>query len=165
MELYHLLLITSYMVSMSLAELLELSYTFNVDAPNSPMLTSFTHSLVKKGKNKFGNWVELNDFCSSEHSGTHLDAPVHFSRHGWSVADIPTEKLYRVPGVMIDVSRKARTQSNYEVKVRDLERWESLYGVIPDGAVVIIHTGWGQKSSDIKEYSGLDQHNKLNFPG
>lgn len=152
-------------VSTTLAELLELSYTFNVDAPNSPSLKNFEHSIVKKGKNKFGNWVELNNFCSSEHSGTHLDAPVHFNRHGWSVSEIPTERLYRVPGVMIDVSRRARSQSNYEIKTRDLERWESSNGIIPDGAVVLINTGWGQKSSDIQQYSGLDEHNKLNFPG
>ena len=42
--------------------------------------------------------VELNDFCTSEHSGTHLDSPVHFAKDAWSVHEIPLRRLFRVPG-------------------------------------------------------------------
>ncbi|KAK7084621.1 hypothetical protein SK128_001816, partial [Halocaridina rubra] len=154
-------------VSCSSAELLELSYTYNNDAPTSPKLTQFTHKIIKKGLNKFGIWVELNEFCTSEHAGTHLDAPVHFAEHGWAVEAIPTKRLWRVPAVVIDVSRQIKFsgQMNYEVKVKDLEDWEAAHGVIPDGCLVIIRTGWGAKSKNIRDYSGLDQHNKNNFPG
>lgn len=48
----------------------------------------------------FSSWsrVELNEFCASEHSGTHLDAPVHFAKDRWGVSDIPLDRLWRVPG-------------------------------------------------------------------
>jgi kynurenine formamidase len=38
-----------------------------------------------------------------EHFGTHLDAPAHFSRSGWTVDQIPVERLYR-PDIRMDVS-------------------------------------------------------------
>lgn len=28
-----------------------------------------------------------------EHVGTHLDAPIHFAQNGWSVDEIPPERL------------------------------------------------------------------------
>ena len=36
---------------------------------------------------------ESNDFCASEHGGTHLDSPVHFSKGKWSVEEIPFKNL------------------------------------------------------------------------
>ena len=37
--------------------------------------------------------LEAYNMCLSEHSGTHMDAPNHFSEHGWSTTDIPVEHL------------------------------------------------------------------------
>ncbi|KAK8730771.1 hypothetical protein OTU49_007922 [Cherax quadricarinatus] len=149
------------------AEVIDLSYTYNVDAPTSPQLSPFTHTIIKKGLNKLNIWVELNDFCSSEHSGTHIDAPVHYSQHGWTVDAVPIARLWRVPAVVVDVSKEiTQTQDkNYEVKVRDLEQWEEVHGTIPDGALVLFRTGWATKVKNIREYAGLDQQNNRNFPG
>ncbi|XP_018021046.1 isatin hydrolase, partial [Hyalella azteca] len=149
-------------------ELVELSYTYLDGAPTSPKLRPLELNVVKKGTNKFGIWVELNEFCSSEHSGTHIDAPVHFSRDGWSVDEIPVTRLYRRPGVMVDVSAQASKYqhlNNHEVGVRELERWEAAHGVIPDGAVVVVHTGWGRRARNITAYAGTDELETMNFPG
>ncbi|XP_076042852.1 isatin hydrolase-like isoform X2 [Oratosquilla oratoria] len=147
------------------SRLMELSYTFNVDSPSSPKLRPFEHVVMKKGMNKFGHWVELNDFCASEHSGTHVDAPIHTNKDGWPLERIPLNRLFRVPGVVIDVSDVIGSTSNYEIKVKDLERWDTEHGPIPEGAVVLIRTGWGLKVTTPRRYSGIDKHNKLNFPG
>ena len=40
----------------------------------------------------------MNDFKMGEHVGTHLDAPIHFARKGWSVAEIPLERFIS-PGI------------------------------------------------------------------
>ncbi|XP_068220104.1 isatin hydrolase-like [Palaemon carinicauda] len=162
------LFFAAFALSTATAELIELSYTYNVDAPTSPKLTQFTHKIVKKGLNKFGIWVELNEFCASEHSGTHVDAPVHFAEKGWALEAIPTKRLWRVPAVVIDVSNQIKLSKNvlnYEIKVKDLEDWEAVNGIIPDATLVLIRTGWGAKVNNLREYSGLDQHNKNNFPG
>ncbi|KAF2368413.1 Kynurenine formamidase [Trinorchestia longiramus] len=149
-------------------ELIELSYTYLYDAPTMPTQKALELTSIKKGTNKFGIWVELNEFCTSEHSGSHIDAPVHFSRDGWTVDHIPLDRLYRRPAIKVDVSAKAsrfKNFNNYEVEVRDFERWESANGIIPDGAVVFIHTGWGALHKNITAYSGEDQYGKFNFPG
>ncbi|ROT78830.1 cyclase [Penaeus vannamei] len=169
--------------------LLELSYTYNLDAPTSPKLTPFTYKVLKKGYNDFGVWVELNEFCASEHSGTHLDAPVHFAKDRWGVSDIPLDRLWRVPAtlpnnppkhpttqpkrlspaaaVVIDVSQAiARSgQIDYPISVGDLEAWEKVHGVIPDHTLVLVRTGWGLKSGDMQAYSNVDETNTNHFPG
>ncbi|KAK8397604.1 hypothetical protein O3P69_004410 [Scylla paramamosain] len=147
--------------------LLDLTYTYNVDAPTMPSLRAFNMSTIVKGIQEEGYWLEMNEFCSAEHSGTHVDAPVHFSRTSWPVNDIPLDRLWRVPGVVIDVSEAVATSidKNYAIPVSDLEAWESQHGAIPDGAVVFLRTGWGAKSHNLDEYSGVDQHGTFNFPG
>lgn len=55
-------------------------------------------------------------------------------------------------------------EKNYEVTPKDLTDWEVEHGVIPDGALVFIHTGWGKMVNNWS-YTGLDENNKLNFPG
>src|SRR6188474_2581315 len=54
-----------------------------------------------------------------EHFGTHLDAPAHFSKTGWTVDQIPVDRLYR-PGVCIDVAAKAAADADYRVTVSDV---------------------------------------------
>ncbi|XP_068219692.1 isatin hydrolase-like [Palaemon carinicauda] len=161
-----LLLLPVLGIATATAELIELSYTYNVDAPTSATLSPFVHKQIKKGFNELGIWVELNDFCSSEHSGTHVDAPVHFAEHGWSLDAIPTRRLWRVPAVVIDVSKHIKVnQPNYEVKIKDFEDWENTYGTIPDGSLVLIRTGWGAKVREIRQYLGMDANNNQNYPG
>ena len=42
--------------------------------------------------------AESNEFCVWEHSGTHLDSPIHFVKDAWGIDEIPIERLYRRPG-------------------------------------------------------------------
>ncbi|KAK3857938.1 hypothetical protein Pcinc_035837, partial [Petrolisthes cinctipes] len=147
--------------------LVELSYTYNLDAPTTPKLRGFTYTQLQKGRNDKGIWVELGEFFSSEHSGTHLDAPSHYAYNKWSVEEIPLDRLWRVPGVAIDLSQTIEKSGhvNHILTPDDLESWEEEHGVIPDGAVVFVRTGWGDKVGDIQDYSGLDEHGSNNFPG
>lgn len=46
-------------------------------------------------------------FTSLEHFGTHLDAPAHFVKGGWTVDQIPVERLYG-PAVVLDVREESR---------------------------------------------------------
>lgn len=154
-------------VTATSAELFDLSYTFNENAPTSPKFSAFRQELQRSGRNKLGIWVEVHSFCSSEHSGTHINAPRHHYETGWAVNDIPNARLWRVPGVVVDVSKRISQSrnKNYEVTVRDLEAWEREHGVIPDRALVFIHTGWGKMVNNSGAYTGVDPLNNLNFPG
>ena len=40
----------------------------------------------------------MNDIAGAEHSGTHLDAPVHFAKDQWAVDQIPPDRFFG-PGI------------------------------------------------------------------
>jgi kynurenine formamidase len=98
-----------------------------------------------------------------EHFGTHVDAPAHFAKGGWTVDQIPADRLYR-PGVCIDVSAKAAADADYRVTVDDIKSFESTAGAIPAGAVVFIATGWDRFWSDRARYMN-ERGGVKHFPG
>lgn len=38
-------------------------------------------------------WYSTESFSTSEHCGTHLDAPYHFYQQGWKLDEIPLERM------------------------------------------------------------------------
>ncbi len=82
-----------------------------------------------------------------EHVGTHMDAPAHFAEGKWRSHEIPFERLAG-EAVVIDITQKANNDADAMVEVSDLEAWEKQYGRIPDGAVVVMYSGWGEKYAD-----------------
>jgi kynurenine formamidase len=79
-----------------------------------------------------------------EHSGTHIDAPFHFSADGASVDQLPVEQLV-APLCVIDIAAKAAEDANAMVEPEDIEAWVAANGDIPGGACVAMHSGWAAK--------------------
>jgi kynurenine formamidase len=99
-----------------------------------------------------------------EHFGTHIDAPAHFARGGWSVDQIPVERLV-VPLVVIDVSKKAQSNPDYQVSVEDISNWEGAHSAIPQGSVVMANTGWDSRWNMPDRYRNADARGVMHFPG
>lgn len=97
-----------------------------------------------------------------EHTGTHIDAPLHFTEDGTSVADLPPEKLV-CPLCVIDVTAKAKEDANAMVEPADIDAWVSANGAIPAGACVAMNSGWGPKVGSPEFRNTPD--GKLAFPG
>lgn len=93
--------------------------------------------------------------------GTHMDAPSHQFPGAMSIAQIPVQQLI-VPGCVIDVSKKAGP--DYSVTPEDIEVYESAYGKIPNGALVIVYTGWSRFFSDPIQYRNVDAAGQMRFP-
>src|SRR5207249_3878065 len=49
--------------------------------------------------------------------------------------------------------------------VEDVEKWERAHGRIPDGSVVLLHTGWGRHWTNFERYKNQDVRGKMHFPG
>jgi kynurenine formamidase len=98
-----------------------------------------------------------------EHFGTHVDAPAHFSKDGWTVDQIPPDRLYR-PGVCIDVSAKAAKDPDYRVTKADIIAFEAKHGRVPAGSVVLIATGWDRFWPDRARYMN-EKDGVKHFPG
>ncbi len=99
-----------------------------------------------------------------EHFSTHIDAPAHFNQTGWTVDQIPPERLI-APLVVLDVAHKAATNPEYQVSVEDVAAWEQANGQIPPGAVVIARTGWSSRWYSMEKYRNADAKNVMHFPG
>ncbi len=99
-----------------------------------------------------------------EHSGTHVDAPLHFSGKGWSAAEIPAEALI-APAVIIDIRARARRDPDAQVRVDDIKAWERKHGRVPRGAAVLMWSGWEDRASDQTAYRNMDSKGVMHFPG
>lgn len=97
-----------------------------------------------------------------EHTGTHIDAPLHFSEAGTSVADLEPQNLV-CPLCVIDITAKAKEEPNAMVTKADIEAWVSANGEIPKGACVAMNSGWAAKVGD-PSFRNLPDGN-FAFPG
>jgi len=84
-----------------------------------------------------------------EHVGTHLDAPIHWvtGKDGADVGSIPPSRLVG-PACVVDKTFETDNDNGYLLTVADLEAWEAEHGRVPDGAWVLLRTGWGARAQD-----------------
>jgi kynurenine formamidase len=132
--------------------------------PTSP--SSFELDTLSHGTTPGGWFYSANRICTPEHGGTHLDAPIHFAEGTWSADQIPVDRLVG-PAVVIDVSSFAEEDPDFQLRLADVRRWEEANGRIPQGAIVMLHTGWGTRWPDRKRYLGDDtpgDASRLHFP-
>ncbi|KAL1122296.1 hypothetical protein AAG570_003701, partial [Ranatra chinensis] len=108
-------------------------------------------------------WYASNVFKTSEHSGTHLDAPYHFYKEGRKVAQIPLEKL-NVLGVLIDVSKDVGNNTDYTLPVQKLDSWVSDHGPLSERTVVLLKYGWHARHKNRTLYMGSATP-PYSFPG
>jgi kynurenine formamidase len=97
-----------------------------------------------------------------EHSGTHFDAPAHFIDGKATVDQIPVQDLVR-PAVVIDISERIGSDADAVLTLNEVQAFESLHGRIPDGAAILLRTGWEEFNDDELRYAGAP--GDLRFPG
>lgn len=147
---------------------IDLTHSFSEASIYWPTDTlGFVHETLSYGPTEGGWFYASYRFSSAEHGGTHLDAPIHFAEGRRTCDEIPLEHLMG-PAVVVDVSERAHP--DYLVSVQDLTRWEGDHGPIPDGAILLLRTGWGARYSNRAAYLGTDRTGpgavpELHFPG
>lgn len=149
------------------AEVVDLTHAFDEKTlywPTSP--SAFQLTELHKGKTPVGFFYAANSFCTPEHGGTHLDAPVHFAEGRRTADQVPIRQLI-APAVVIDVSRQASESPDYRLTPADVQAWEQRNGRIAQGAIVLLRTGWSARWPDRKRYFGDDKPgdaSNLHFP-
>lgn len=149
------------------AKVIDLSYPFDEKTiywPTAP--SAFELKRLSYGDTPGGYFYSSYSLCTPEHGGTHLDAPIHFSKDGRTTDQIPVRQLV-APGVVIDISRKADANAAYRLTDEDVRAWEKAHGPIERGAIVLLRTGWGKRWPDRKKYLGDDtpgDASRLVFP-
>lgn len=133
--------------------------------PTSP--SAFELKELSHGMTEGGYFYASYAFCTPEHGGTHLDAPLHFAEGGRPAGEIPVSQLVG-PAVVIDITRQSAANPVYQLAVEDVQAYEREHGRIPEGAIVLARTGWSRFWPDRKAYFGDDtpgDASKLRFPG
>ena len=103
-------------------------------------------------------------FASLEHFGTHLDAPAHFAKGGWTVEQIPVERLFG-PAVLLDALNESAGDADYRLGAEKVAQWEAKHGRIPRSAIVLMRTGWSARWPDTARYRNTDNAGTMHFPG
>jgi kynurenine formamidase len=90
-----------------------------------------------------------NNIHTGEHTGTHLDAPVHWvtAKDGEDVSQIAPRKLI-APAAVIDVADRVAKDSDFLLEIEDIRAWEAEHGPLPSGGWLLIRTGWDARSDD-----------------
>lgn len=103
-------------------------------------------------------------YSTPEHHGTHLDAPTHSADNQPTVDELTAADLFG-PAAVIDVSAQCAADADYALTTDDVSAWEEKHGRLPDGAVVIMSTGWSRKYDDAAAYNNDDSAGQKHFPG
>ncbi len=151
------------------AQWIDLSYSFDKNTVYWPANEPFTHDTVFYGITDRGYFYSSFKYSAEEHGGTHFDAPIHFSTNKNTIEKVPLSQL-KGPGVVINVSEKALKDPDYLISIEDFESWEARHGQFPDGAIILVNTGYGQYYHDSEKYLGTNLTGpeavpELHFPG
>ncbi|MDA5557984.1 cyclase family protein [Shimia sp. MMG029] len=137
----------------------DLTYSLSPEFPTYGGAPGFgTEAVFEFAKDGFN----LLNLTIAEHTGTHIDAPLHFSADGHSVDEIPVENLI-APICVVDIAARAAEDADTTVTPDDLKAWIADNGEIPDGACVAMHSGWGAHvaTERFRGFDGQAQH----YPG
>ena len=89
-------------------------------------------------------------FGMTDHTGTHIDAPLHFVPGGKPIDEADLSALYSMPGVFLDFTA---VSCFHKIDAGDVERELKQYGSIPRNAFIMLHTGHGL----VFQYAGIFQ--------
>lgn len=163
------LLTTTYFPQFENFQIIDLTHPFDENTIYWPTEEGFKLSVGFDGMTDKGYHYSANSFCSAEHGGTHLDAPIHFYAERMGVDEIPLNNLIG-KAVVIDFSEQCFNNPDYQVRVEDILNWEKENGEIPERSIIILKSGYGKYWHDRNKYMGTDERGadavaKLHFPG
>jgi arylformamidase len=96
---------------------------------------------MKRYKTLEKNGVNLTLLTLGSHTGTHVDAPIHFVKGGKAVDQLPAEQFVG-EGVVLDLSSKPPGSG---IAAADLEGYSDQ---VAEGTIVLIYTGFSKRWSD-----------------
>jgi kynurenine formamidase len=99
-----------------------------------------------------------NNIHTGEHTGTHLDAPVHWvtAKDGEDVSQIAATKLI-APAAVIDVSESVAADHDFLLEIDHIRAWENQHGALPAGGWLFVRTGWDARSNSQEDFLNANE--------
>lgn len=157
------------MIDISNGTWVDMSHSYEAQTPYWPTANGFELDTVFAGITELGYYYSAYEFRSAEHGGTHIDAPIHFAEGKKTVDELKLEQLTG-QAIVVDVRDSSLNYIDYQVSIDDFKIWEAEHGIIPEGSIVLLHTGFSQFWPDKNKYMGTAQKGLtgvalLHFPG
>ena len=151
------------------SRIVDLTHSFSSDTIVWPTEQDFKLVVQHAEETAGGYYYASNRMEMPEHGGTHIDAPIHFSKGKQTLDQIPVERLIG-SGIRIDVTEQCVRDRDYRVTISDLERWEAEHGRVPNQTIVLLNTGYARFWPTRKDYLGTEVRGQegikaLHFPG
>ena len=151
------------------SRIVDLTHSFGADTVVWPTEQDFKLIVQHAEETPAGYYYGSNRMELPEHGGTHIDAPIHFSKGKQTLDQIPIERMIGA-AVRVDVAEQCADNRDYLVAISDFKRWEGEHGRIPNGAIVLLDTGFARFWPNREDYLGTDLRGQegvraLHFPG
>ena len=151
------------------SRIVDLTHSFGSDTIVWPTEQNFKLIVQHAEDTPGGYYYASNRVEMPEHGGTHIDAPIHFSKGKQTLDQIPIEQMVG-PAIRINLTEQCVHDRDYRVMISDFERWEAEHGRIPNGAIVLLDTGFARFWPEREDYLGTDLRGQegvqaLHFPG
>ena len=137
---------------------IDLTHPLNSSVPTWSGGCGFTHEI----KVDYDQGIRVMTFKCHAGVGTHMDAPSHFIPGGDDIGGIPLNQLI-VPACVIDLS--AKLHPDLFVMPQDILDFESRWGRIEPGSLVLVYSGWEKFWNERDRYRNVDASGKMHFPG
>ncbi len=149
--------------------LIDLTHAYDASTIYWPTAEHFQLRRDAAGVTAKGYYYASNTISTSEHGGTHIDAPVHFYEQGVTVDRLPLAQLV-APAVLVDVREPCAADRDYQISVADLRAWEEKHGRQLVDVIVLLRTGFARHWPDAEKYLGTSERGdagvaQLHFPG
>jgi len=145
-------------------KVVDLTHTLTSQAPywptgeiQSPFRANITDTYQRDGS-------YARELAIPEHFGTHMDAPAHFDPKGKYLDQVPVGNFI-TEAVVIDVSAAARSHSDYQLTIEDIEDWQATHGQVPSGSLVLLDTGWASRWTSQEAFVNADEEGTMHYPG
>jgi kynurenine formamidase len=139
----------------------DLTHTFT---PKTPVFPAFKPIRITPKFSSAKDGFFANEITFDEHTGTHMDAPVHFVPGAPTADRLPADKFF-APLAVVNIESRAAKDADAVVTVDDVLAWEKQHGRLPAGAFVAMYSGWGARISSPDRFLNKDAKGTMHAPG
>ena len=136
----------------------------HVFSPKTPVFPAFRPIQIRQKFSIAKDGFFAHEITFDEHTGTHLDAPVHFVANAATADKLPAEKFF-APLAVVSIADRAATNADALLSVDDVLAWEKRHGRLPAGAFVAMYSGWGARVGSLERFLNKDAKGTMHAPG
>jgi kynurenine formamidase len=148
-------------LSKGFRDVVDLTHTFS---PALPVFPAFKPVQIKPKFSIAKDGFFANEITFDEHTGTHLDAPVHFVANAPTADKLPVDRLI-APLAVLSIASRAAKDADTLLTVDDVLAWEKQHGRLPPKSFVAVHTGWDARIGSVDRFLNKDGKGTMHAPG